>query len=332
MIFDQSGSLANVKRHDYLPFGEELFAPVAGRSAAQGYSSGDGLRQQFTSKERDIETGLDYFEARYYASLQGRFTSPDPFGGSARAADPQTMNRYTLVLNNPLRYVDPNGLKEQTPWEQMTEEEKKQLTPKLVRLKNPNKITQQEHKAAGARFNSLVTVKGDAQATADRIATAKSFVKEFSSHGRAPHNDPAYRQIDQIQAIGRSTLEVTVKNKDAFLKALASEGYSVNAKEESIAQERSRRLRGRADHPFDNARSLTYRDTDPELHFANDKSDNPDYGPNYFFAHWDVSSVNCLAGCGPIGRALSGPKHAEGDAKPEQVTNYYKLRPQAPKP
>src|SRR5713226_9110382 len=36
MIFDQSGSLANVSRHDYLPFGEELFAGTGGRTAAQG--------------------------------------------------------------------------------------------------------------------------------------------------------------------------------------------------------------------------------------------------------------------------------------------------------
>jgi hypothetical protein len=34
------------------------------------------VRQQFTSKERDVETALDYFEARYYSSTQGRFTGP----------------------------------------------------------------------------------------------------------------------------------------------------------------------------------------------------------------------------------------------------------------
>src|SRR5262249_55094625 len=69
MIIDQTGNLANVKRHDYLPFGEELFAPTGGRNTSQGYSGGDGIRQQFTSKERDSETGLDYFWERYYASV-----------------------------------------------------------------------------------------------------------------------------------------------------------------------------------------------------------------------------------------------------------------------
>ena len=48
MIFDQTGELANMTRHDYLPFGEELFAPTGGRTVAMGYSGGDGVRQQFT--------------------------------------------------------------------------------------------------------------------------------------------------------------------------------------------------------------------------------------------------------------------------------------------
>jgi hypothetical protein len=63
MIIDQTGALANVKRHDYLPFGEELLAGTGGRTATQGYS-GDSVRQKFTQKERDNETGLDYFGAR----------------------------------------------------------------------------------------------------------------------------------------------------------------------------------------------------------------------------------------------------------------------------
>jgi len=67
MVLDQSGALDKLTRHDYLPFGEELFEPTGGRSAPQGYTS-DGVRQQFTAKERDIETGLDYFGARYFSS------------------------------------------------------------------------------------------------------------------------------------------------------------------------------------------------------------------------------------------------------------------------
>ena len=62
----------------------------------------------FTGKERDQETGLDYFEARYYGSALGRFTSPDPLGG--HLYDPQTLNKYAYVRNNPLSLTDPSGL------------------------------------------------------------------------------------------------------------------------------------------------------------------------------------------------------------------------------
>lgn len=106
MVFDQGGSLANVKRHDYLPFGEELTNQGL-RTPAKGYGAIDGIRQKFTSQERDDETQLDYFGSRYYASLHGRFTSADEFGGIVFS--PQTLNRYAYAGNNPLRFKDPTG-------------------------------------------------------------------------------------------------------------------------------------------------------------------------------------------------------------------------------
>src|SRR5205807_4794685 len=80
-----------------------------GRTTAQGYGMHDGVRQQFTSKERDNETGLDYFGARYYSSAQGRFTSVDPENAGADPSDPQSWNGYAYARNNPLKYTDPNG-------------------------------------------------------------------------------------------------------------------------------------------------------------------------------------------------------------------------------
>jgi RHS repeat-associated protein len=63
-----------------------------------------------TQKERDIETGLDYFGARYFASTQGRFTSADePFADQSED-DPQSWNLYSYVGNNPLSFTDPFGL------------------------------------------------------------------------------------------------------------------------------------------------------------------------------------------------------------------------------
>lgn len=115
MVIDQTGSSSNVKRHDYLPFGEELFAGAGGRTSGLGYSAGDGVRQQFTSYERDSETNLDFAGARYYSNAQGRFTSVDPLMASAVPADPQSFNRYSYVTNRPLSFTDPTGMFRQIP-------------------------------------------------------------------------------------------------------------------------------------------------------------------------------------------------------------------------
>ena len=77
---------------------------------------------QFTGKERDGESGLQYFEARYYASHLGRFITVDPLYANPDALsvdralrfqeNPHQSNNYCYVLNAPLKYVDPSGLQE----------------------------------------------------------------------------------------------------------------------------------------------------------------------------------------------------------------------------
>jgi RHS repeat-associated protein len=96
MITDANGQV--IARYDYLPFGEP-WAPL---------SNGDV--RQFAGKERDAETGLDYFGARYYSSAIGRFTTSDQVLHFEKAVlNPQLWNKYTYVSNNPLRKVDPDG-------------------------------------------------------------------------------------------------------------------------------------------------------------------------------------------------------------------------------
>ncbi len=85
-----------------LPFGNGLgCTPVAG--AAQ-----DATERHFTGKERDAETNNDYFGARYFASTMGRFMSPDD-GSGQDITNPQSLNMYSYVQNNPLTNTDPDG-------------------------------------------------------------------------------------------------------------------------------------------------------------------------------------------------------------------------------
>jgi len=83
---------------DFLPFGEQLAGDTA-------------TTHKFTGKERDSESGLDNFDARYYSSSMGRFMSPDwsddpdpiPY---ADLGNPQTLNLYAYVGNNPVNATD----------------------------------------------------------------------------------------------------------------------------------------------------------------------------------------------------------------------------------
>ncbi len=87
-----------------LPFGDS--PPCNG--------AGDPSPQHFTGKERDIESNNDYFGARYYSNNTGRFISPDWSATIApvpyvKLGNPQSLNLYSYVGNNPLSAVDPDG-------------------------------------------------------------------------------------------------------------------------------------------------------------------------------------------------------------------------------
>lgn len=105
LVTDGSGN--TVSLHDYLPWGEEIPAGVGGRGTI--YGAPDSVRHKFTGKERDAETGLDYFGARYFSGPQGRFTSPDKPFADQHPENPQTWNLYMYGRNNPVRFLDDTG-------------------------------------------------------------------------------------------------------------------------------------------------------------------------------------------------------------------------------
>ena len=87
---------------DYLPLGEQIRTDI------------HDTQHEFTGKERDAETGLDYLGARYYANALGRFITPD-WAAKATAVpyteftDPGSSNLYTYVRNIPTVKFDPDG-------------------------------------------------------------------------------------------------------------------------------------------------------------------------------------------------------------------------------
>jgi RHS repeat-associated protein len=96
-VIVQSGQTTPCYDADFYPFGGE-HGPFV-NTCPQNY--------KFTGKERDSESGLDNFGARFDSSALGRFLSPD--AGAASLHNPQSWNRYTYALNNPLFYIDPDG-------------------------------------------------------------------------------------------------------------------------------------------------------------------------------------------------------------------------------
>ncbi len=70
----------------------------------------DPNEQHYAQLSLDAETGLDHAEARQYAAWTGLWTAPDPYNGSYDLYNPQSLNRYAYVNDNPLGFVDPSGL------------------------------------------------------------------------------------------------------------------------------------------------------------------------------------------------------------------------------
>ncbi len=103
---DKTGKV--VWRADELPFGEEY----------QTQETPERNDRRFLGKQLDKETGLICMGKRYLDPRTGRFTQPDPVGlvdpatgkvNQEMLLNPQRLNRYVYGLNNPYKYVDPDG-------------------------------------------------------------------------------------------------------------------------------------------------------------------------------------------------------------------------------
>ena len=273
----------------------------------------------------------------------GRFTTVDPLGASARVVNPQTFNRYTYVLNNPLRYVDPDGMKEKDAWDQLSEAEQKAIASKL-KLGKGQTVRQ--------RFNELVTVKGDATKTAANILSVQNFIAQAGGL----KNSDVWQQITEIASVTakgppsgekniggktkeildgsdpnkhqQSDMAIRVADKDKFLTALKNDPinqFLVNSTGDEIWKGI-----GASWHQFDNARATTDYKTDPQMHYFNDHTDKPAFGPKYFELHWDPTSSNGRKST-IIGDLRGGAGHDKRRATVGEVKEYLKRTNQAPK-
>jgi RHS repeat-associated protein len=78
---------------------------------AQTTASGSDLdAYHYATLDHDTESDTDHAQFRQYTNTQGHWLSPDPYGGSYDASNPQSFNRYVYAMNSPLGAVDPSGL------------------------------------------------------------------------------------------------------------------------------------------------------------------------------------------------------------------------------
>jgi RHS repeat-associated protein len=132
----------------------------------------------FTGKERDTETGLDFFLARYYSGAQGRFTSldwsakpqPVPY---ADFADPQTLNIYLYVRNNPLGSADADGhSSSQWNWSEFfSGVADTTYRPVVQAISHPIDTATALGNAATHPFSTAVAIKSAVVATAKGVAS-----------------------------------------------------------------------------------------------------------------------------------------------------------------
>ena len=142
VITDSAGNIKS--ESDFYPWGGEI-----------QFVANDSNHYKFTGKERDAETQLDYFGARYYSNGLGRFVTPDWAAKAAAVpyaefADPQSLNLYSYVRNVPTTRLDPDGHQETQRGRPPAEEEELNRKEDEAENKNAEKVEQkQEEKERG---------------------------------------------------------------------------------------------------------------------------------------------------------------------------------------
>jgi len=179
-----------------LPFGDNLSCSQTALATAD-----DATEHHFTQKEHDVESGNDYFGARYYSSTVGRFLSPDwsakvapvPY---AKMDNPQTLNLYAYVGNNPMIRVDADG-----HWDVTLTDDKKHKSF-VARPTKPGDDGTTLAKQLGLKGKAAAAFakgvgRGDFALSTDKGSVGKAF-NRMEAIVNSPHN--AFRDCSQSSA------------------------------------------------------------------------------------------------------------------------------------
>jgi RHS repeat-associated protein len=217
---------------------------VNGRAGCYAFAAEP--RVKFTGKERDVETGLDYFGARYLSGVQGRFTSPDPYifqnATSQHASDaaeqnqlrdryissPQVWNKYAYGLNNPLKFIDPDGKCSQ-PTNQKEGETGICVEAFIAQNwfkvvgRGDNRGFSGTNKDLTARSRVKLTVSKDGKVTSEEVESARSGVVV---KGMGLRGDTVAKTEAKANEDGSVSVHVSLwgRNGEAFLAPLAPSG------------------------------------------------------------------------------------------------------------
>ena len=128
----------------------------------------------FSAKERDAETGLTYFGARYYSSDLSIWLSVDPMSDKYPSLSP-----YVYCANNPVKLVDPNGMEVINPYKKMIETAKKDISNAKIRLSNLQRGTP-EYKSEKQQLQAARKDKRTAMSNYMTVLMAIKEVKQYN--------------------------------------------------------------------------------------------------------------------------------------------------------
>lgn len=210
------------------------------------------------------------------------------------------------------------------PWSLLSELDRRLLIPKLIEVEPGHEPEESESVKAGEIFDRGVLDETE-QAAAELSMLAPEVIEErlltirnFMLQTGAYSDGPLWQEIASLKGVRRSYIELSVHSRDSLLVKLGDLGFVINREPLWTI------------HKFDSARAPTRFSHEPSLHFANDRADEPGYGPDYFFIHWDVSSVwferagwrYRIPGTYSYERLRAAMRHEQGFASPHVVLSY----------